>query len=116
MKIFQILNSICWWDATSTVHTIEEAHEMFPPTDLFVEAPDYVFEGWGYDEHAKGDDRFIQPERPEGWRYDAKSGTFSLEEKEPAEQLADMIAELKETLARAEKLLDEITPKEEVRK
>lgn len=103
MKIFQILNSICWWDATSTVHTIDEAHEMFPPTDLFVEAPDYVFEGWGYDEHAEGDERFIRPEAPEGYLYDEATGTFYPESTQTeAEQLTATVEAMRAMLAEAE--------------
>lgn len=39
-------------------------------------APDYVFEGWGYDIIQKGENRFIKPECPEGFKYDEKTGTF----------------------------------------
>ena len=39
-------------------------------------APDYVFEGWGYDVTQKGEKRFIKPECPEGFKYDEKTGTF----------------------------------------
>ena len=117
MKIFQIHNGFCWWDATATVGSIENASTMFPPDCVFVEAPDFVFEGWGYDEHAEGDERFIQPETPDGWDYDTESGTFSLKaaavESDPAERLADMIAEMKDVLTRAEALLAELTPKED---
>jgi len=77
MKIFQIVNGFCWWDATATVHSVEEAAEMFAPDCVFVEAPDYVHEGWGYDETAEDDARFLRPETPEGYIYDDGSGTFS---------------------------------------
>ena len=103
MKIFQIVNGFCWWDATSTVHTIDEAHEMFPPTDLFVEAPDYVFEGWGYDEHAERDARFIRPEAPEGYLYDETTGTFyPADTPSEAEQLAATVEAMRAMLAEAE--------------
>jgi hypothetical protein len=36
----------------------------------FVDAPDFVFPGWGYDETADGDGRFIAPDIPDGYRYD----------------------------------------------
>ncbi len=82
MKIFQIFNSrntietFCHWDATRKFPTIESTIGKFPPDVLFVEAPDYVFEGWGYDPTKEGDERFIQPEAPEGWAYDEATGTF----------------------------------------
>lgn len=76
MRIFQIVDGFCWWDATDTVRTLKQAEAMFPPDVLFVEAPDNVREGWAYDEHEQGDARFIRPEAPEGWAYDDKTGTF----------------------------------------
>lgn len=103
MKIMQIHNSLCWWDATSTVHTIDEAREMFPPDCIFVEAPDYVFEGWGYDEHADGDARFIRPEAPDGYLYDEDTGTFyPADAPSEAEQLAETVEAMRAMLAEAE--------------
>lgn len=83
MKIFQILDGLCYWDATNRVHTIDEAKFFYSPEILFVEAPDYVFEGWGYDEFAEGDERFIKPEAPEGWAYDDETGTFYIPNFDP---------------------------------
>ncbi|MBQ8401721.1 MAG: hypothetical protein IJX14_07325, partial [Clostridia bacterium] len=71
------------WDATDQLRTLDYAQSHFPPTDLFVEAPDYVFEGWGYDPIATGDARFIQPQPPEGWLYDPATGTFYPEDEDP---------------------------------
>ena len=103
MKIFQIVDSLCWWDATATVHSMVVSKEMFPPTDLFVEAPDYVFEGWGYDEHETGDARFIRPEAPEGYLYDEATGTFyPADAPSEAEQLATTIEAMRAMLAEAE--------------
>lgn len=76
MKIFQIVSGFCHWDATNQLKNLAYAVANFPATDLFVEAPDFVFEGWGYDPLATGDARFIKPEAPEGWCYDDKTGTF----------------------------------------
>lgn len=76
MKIFQIVDGFCWWDATDTVRTVDHAREIFPPDCVFVEAPNSVREGWAYDEHAEGDERFIRPEAPEGYEYDEETGTF----------------------------------------
>lgn len=76
MKIFQIVDKKCYWDATSQVHSIEQANRMYPSDILFVEAPNFVNEGWGYDDSKEKDDRFIKPETPEGWEYDPISGTF----------------------------------------
>ena len=76
MKVFQIVDGFCFWDATKKFSTVGATVGFFPESDLFVETPDYVFEGWGYDEDAAGDERFIKPETPEGWRYDDETGTF----------------------------------------
>ncbi len=101
MKIFQILNSICHWDATPEFPTLASTRGSFAPDIMFVEAPDYVHEGWGYDEDAQGDERFIQPVPPDGWLYDTKTGTFyrdgdipPSEQKTALERIAQLEAEL----------------------
>lgn len=87
MKIFQILDNICHWDATKKHPTLESTEEKYAPDILFVEAPDYVFEGWGYDADAEGDARFIKPTPPEGWLYDDATGTFYPEGEVPPSQV-----------------------------
>ena len=43
-----------------------------PPSNGFVvEAPDWVFEGWGY-----ADGKFLRPVPPPGWIYDDETGAF----------------------------------------
>ena len=76
MKIFQILDGICYYDATPVHPTLADTVGKYPPSVIFVEAPDYVFEHWGYDETKTGDERFIKPTPPEGWYYDDETGTF----------------------------------------
>jgi hypothetical protein len=95
MKIFQIFafpgteDYMCHWDATSKFPTLESTEGRFAPDILFVEAPDYVFEGWGFDINAEGDAMFIKPPLPEPnswtdsatgktyqWVYDDATGTF----------------------------------------
>lgn len=71
MKIFQIVNNFCKWDASKQFSTIEKAKLAYPNSIIFVEAPDYVHEGWGY---INGE--FIKPQAPEGWLYDDATGTF----------------------------------------
>lgn len=79
-KIIQVLNGVCHWDATVQFPTLEATKGRFAPNIVFVEAPDYVFEGWGFDALAEGDARFIKPTVPEGWLYDDETGTFYREE------------------------------------
>lgn len=76
MKVFQILDGFCHWDATLAHGTAEEARKLFAPDIIFEDAPDYVFEGWGYDDSKEGDERFLKPIPPEGWLYDETNGTF----------------------------------------
>lgn len=78
MKIFQIEANICYWEATKKFPTVKSTVGYFPPDLLFVEAPDYVFEGWGY-----VDGKFIKPEPPEGFLYDEETGTFYTEDMPP---------------------------------
>ena len=76
MKIFQICGGICYYDATPIHPTLADTIGKYPPTVQFVEAPDYVFENWGYDSTKTGDERFIEPTPPEGWYYDDETGSF----------------------------------------
>lgn len=89
MKILQIVNGLCHWDATLTHPTLASTEGRYPPDVVFVEAPDFVFPGWGYDETQTGDGRFVQPELPQPeswtdprtgavfhWVYDTPTGTF----------------------------------------
>lgn len=81
MKLFQIEANVCHWDATNKFPTKESTVDYFPPDVLFVEAPDYVFEGWGY-----MDGEFIKPTPPDGWAYDENTGTFYPEDEPPNER------------------------------
>lgn len=76
MKIFQIVDGICYYDATPVHPTLADTTGKYPPDVLFIEAPDYVFENWGYDKTKEGDDRFIKPTPPDGWYYDDETGSF----------------------------------------
>lgn len=82
-KVFQIENHFCYWDATRDIPDLEYAASHYAPDIHFVIAPDYVFEGWGFDETKEGDERFIKPTPPEGWLYDDETGTFYEEGGEP---------------------------------
>ena len=99
MKIFQILNNFCHWDATRLHPTIESTAGKYAPDIVFVAAPDYVFEGWGY-----VDGEFIKPTPPEGWLYDDATGTFCPEGELPPTQtltyddLAERLAATEEAL------------------
>lgn len=77
MKCFQILSGFVHWDASQVHESVADIPpDTYAPDILFVDAPDYVFEGWGYDAEAEGDERFIRPIPPEGWQYDPKTGVL----------------------------------------
>lgn len=96
MKIFQILSGMCHWDASALCPNAAAATARFPGLS-FVDAPDTVFEGWGYDASQTGDARFIKPTAPDGWHYDDATGAFYPDaEPEPAPTLAEQIADQQE--------------------
>ena len=65
MKVFQIFQGRCHYDATRIYPTLDSiAPDQYPPSFVFVEAPDFVCEGWEYDETAEGDARFTEPGPP----------------------------------------------------
>ena len=76
MKVFQIVDGFCFSEVTQKFKNAAATVGYFPPSVLFVDAPDYVFQGWAYDGEKDGDDRFIKPVAPEGWAYDDTTGTF----------------------------------------
>ena len=89
MAIFQIVNGKCHWQ--TPFKSLDEVKDRFPPDCLFVDAPDYVNEQWGFDETEIGDDRFIKPEAPEGWIYDDETGQLM-----PEDMLAEAIDQAKD--------------------
>lgn len=84
MKIFQIVNGICHWDASVKYNTLAETEGLYASDVLFVEAPDNVFEGWGYINGT-----FIKPTAPDGWLYDDMTGTFYPKDTAPPAPPAD---------------------------
>lgn len=106
MKVFQIENGICHWDATLKFPSVEDTVGKFPTSVLFVEAPEEVFEGWGY---LNGE--FIKPTPPEGWLYDDITGTFYPERdiapsKMPTTE--ERVVQLEEQLAQADEMAIEL--------
>ena len=76
MKLFIVFNYQCYNDVTDLYRNIEDARNHYDKETIVVEAPDYVFVGWGFDSSKSGDERFIKPETPDGWLYDDDNGTF----------------------------------------
>lgn len=98
MKIVQIVDDMVHYE--TPYKNLAETEGRYPTNVLFVEAPDHVFEGWGY-----LDGEFIKPIPPEGWAYDDATGTFYNQEfgqpqPEPdqIDLLTDAIIELAEIL------------------
>lgn len=72
MKIFQILNDLCHVQLNHTyIKDIPDGTYTEEFISQLVEAPDYVFVGWGYI-----DGNFIKPTPPEGFEYDNNTGTI----------------------------------------
>ena len=111
MKIFQIVENLCHYDATAVHPTLADTVGRYPPDVLFVEAPDYVFEGWGYDDTHEGNERFVKPTPPDGWLYDDATGIFYPKDGEapkPSGDIAELtakVAGLEAELAAAKILL-----------
>ena len=51
------------------LNSLDEAYRTYARTLMFVEAPDTVFPGYGFDSTKKGDERFIRPKLEDGWEY-----------------------------------------------
>lgn len=96
MKIFQIVDNIVHYDMTHLYSSVAVARSKYPATVQIVEAPDYVFEGWGFNPNENGDNRFIKPTAPEGWEYDA-TGTFYDPKFEDKQKLGLLRVELSES-------------------
>ena len=70
-KVFQIVNGMCHW--YTPFKSVSETVGKYPADCIFVEAPDYVYESWGYKETDENgnvlpyEERFIKPTPPEGW-------------------------------------------------
>ncbi|MDL2258751.1 hypothetical protein LJC42_06325 [Eubacteriales bacterium OttesenSCG-928-K08] len=96
MKVFQIAGNICHWDATHQFNSATDTLGMFPEAFVFVDAPDHVREGWGYDPTQEGENRFFPPTPPEGWLYDMETGTFHPDPDyvPPEDETEDMLAAL----------------------
>lgn len=76
MKIFDIVNNEVHAEYTGQYADAAEASSHYAPTIRFVDAPDWVFPGFGFDDSREGDARFVEPttDTP-GWVYDGH-GTF----------------------------------------
>ena len=90
MKIVQIENGFVHWDATHEVPNLDWAASHYAPNIIFVEAPDYVFEGWTFNKEAEGDARFIKPVAPDGWLYNEENGTFYQEENHEKSEILEL--------------------------
>ena len=100
MKLIQIVNDICHYDMTKLYNDVNTAKKYYPPNVQIVEAPDYVFEGWGYNTET-GD--FIKPTPPEGWLYDDATGTFyRTVPPEPVKSPEELTREIKQLKAQLE--------------
>lgn len=75
MKVLEIVENRVARDYSSDYGSVEEAYRYFSTDIEFVEAPDFVFPGWGYDRAQKGDARFLKPSVGVGLAYDDATGS-----------------------------------------
>lgn len=75
MKVVQIHNGQVYHDLSYKYSTASEASKFYSSEILIVDAPDYVFPGWGYNSSLDGDNKFIKPTVPEDMEYDEQTGT-----------------------------------------
>lgn len=78
-KIFEIVNGRVHHEYPE-FDTVADAYRVFSKDILFVEAPDTIFVGFGYDDSKEGVERFIRPELSEGWIYDDSNYPWNPEE------------------------------------
>ena len=73
MKVVQIFNKLVHSEFNKWGSIAEIPEGTFPQKliDELVEAPDYVFIGWGYN-----NGEFIKPTPPKDFAYDDNTGTF----------------------------------------
>ena len=87
MKVMEILNGVChreypeYKDAT-------EARKFFSDSIHFVDAPNWVWPGYGYNPNNFGDKRFLRPELGEGWVYDDDGHPWNPEQSRSSERSA----------------------------
>lgn len=68
--------------------TSEEAYTVFARNLLFVDAPNNVHVGFGFDPDRQGDNRFIRPLLSEGWEYDENNHPWNPEAQRKAERVS----------------------------
>lgn len=76
MKLFDVVDNEIHAEYTGMYENAEEASKHYAPNIVFVDAPNWVFPGFGFDPSRSGDDRFIEPTSDSpGWVYYG-NGTF----------------------------------------
>ena len=103
MKVFEILNNTvhCEYPQYSTA---AEASSHYAPTIQFVDAPDWVWPGFGFDPSKSGDERFIRPELSEGYEYDENGNIWNPEECRTSERTSRHAATTNDTMEALRKI------------
>lgn len=84
-KVFLIVDNHCQREYPEYENAYD-ASKNFAPNMLFVDAPDYVWPGWGFDPDKEDDERFVRPELEEGWIYDENGMPYNVEEERAQER------------------------------
>ena len=86
MKVFEIVNGVCFKEYPE-YSSASEASKNYAPNIQFVDAPDNVWTGYGFDPTKAGDSRFIRPELSDGWVYDENGNPWNPEEQRAVERI-----------------------------
>lgn len=105
MKVMQIKNGLIYQDVSSLYESAIEASKYYDNTIEFIDTPNYVFPGWGYNPSLEGDNRFIKPSVPDGMIYDDETGTvFNLTQMRHDERVTKHAETSNDTLQALRKL------------
>lgn len=74
-KVFQIIDGECYSEVTELFPAAADTVGWYPDDLLFVDAPDYVFQGWTY-----RNGKFYEPVAPGGYHYNYENGQIEQNE------------------------------------
>lgn len=86
MKVVEIVNNRVHREYPEFA-TVDDAYKKHSKSLLFVECPDNIQPGFGYDGTKQGNDRFIRPQLSEGWEYDDNGYPWNPEQQRAGERI-----------------------------
>lgn len=86
------------------LESVDAAYQKYSKSIRFVEAPDWVHSGFGFDETKTSDERFVKPLLSEGWEYDEDGNPYNPEMNRHSERESKHAATTNDTLQALRKL------------